>query len=83
MKIYIDVPSQSFLQPNYRLELNEDDGNSFDDQVDIFTLPREGGVYRMDFSGISSFVDGANNKAELYLQSMLYKDVSKNADFWD
>lgn len=79
IKIYITQPAGA--GPDWWYKLYEDDSID-DDLVSSFYLPNQAGTWVVEFN-VSSFVDGDNNKAELFLTKLYYPTVTVYTEWWD
>lgn len=81
VKILIKQPG---IGPGFtwQYKLVEDDPYTFDDTVADFRLPNGAGTYEVTYN-VSSFVDGDNKKAELYLKKLTNPTYSVGSEWYD
>ncbi|WP_445486563.1 hypothetical protein [Niallia sp. 03133] len=80
LKMYIVQPN---VGPGFRwlYQLMEEDP-TIDDNIDNFELPNSPGVYELIWN-VRSYVDGDNNKAEIYLKRNSMTTQTVTIEVWD
>ena len=81
LRLVINQPTNGGLFPtNYMYNLKEDDP-LWQATIDSFYLPGQG-IFEVEFN-VSGFVDGDNNKAEVFLQKLNMTSTDVYVQFWD